>query len=68
MAQKDRLTIFQQRKEGEPMSDAELTVSHPVWIKVDLEGANFNGLVEAISAAAAQACGELLAQATGGSA
>lgn len=35
------------------MSDTELTVSHPLWIKVDLADLDFNGLVGAISAAAA---------------
>ena len=30
------------------MSDTELTVSHPVWIKVDLTGLNSNGLVGAM--------------------
>ncbi len=45
------------------MSDTELTVSHPVWIKVDLRDADFNGLVEAIRAAAAKACDELWGQA-----
>ena len=45
------------------MSDTELTVSHPVWIKVDLTDLDFNGLVGAISAAVAQVCNELLGKA-----
>jgi len=44
------------------MSDTELTVSHPLRVKVDLRGLDFNGLVQAIAEAAAQACGELLGQ------
>ena len=32
------------------MPDTELTVSHLMWIKVDLTGSDFNGLAEAISA------------------
>ena len=30
------------------MSDTELTVSHPVWIKVDLADLHFTGLVGAM--------------------
>lgn len=41
------------------MSDTELTVSHPLRIRVDLTDLDFNGLVEAIRVAATQACDEL---------
>ena len=34
------------------MSDTELTVSHPLRIRVDLRGLDFNGLVQAIVEAA----------------
>jgi hypothetical protein len=45
------------------MSDTELTVSHPLQVKVDLRGLDFNGLVQAITEAAGRACEELLGQA-----
>ena len=45
------------------MSDTELTVSHPLVIRVDPKGLDFNGLVQAIVAEANRACGELLGQA-----
>jgi hypothetical protein len=41
------------------MSDTELTVSHPLRIRVDLTDLDFNRLVEAIRVAATQACDEL---------
>ncbi len=45
------------------MLDTELTVSLPMVVRVDIQGRDFNGLVRAIQAAAAEACGELLRQA-----
>ena len=43
------------------MSDTELTVSLPLTVTVDVCGLDFKGLVEAIQAAAASSCTELLA-------
>jgi hypothetical protein len=63
--QKDRLTIFQQvkRKEGEPMSDTELTVSHPLLISLDPTDVDINALLRTILAEISRAAEELLGQA-----
>lgn len=45
------------------MSDTELTVSHALWIKLDLRGLDFNRLAAAIQAEAARAAGVLLGEA-----
>jgi len=45
------------------MRDTELTVSHPVRLKVDLSGLDFNGLVRVIVQEVSRAAGELLDQA-----
>ena len=44
------------------MSDTKPTVSHPLTIRVELAGLDFNGRVQAIVAEAARACGGLLRQ------